>query len=245
VVPATGTAYVGIDLAWGNRARTGLAVSAPDGRLLASCSVRSDDEIIGFVRRHAPGDLVAAIDAPLIVRNANGRRDCEAQVQRMFGRYGAGPYPTNLANPAFAGGTRAGRLCAALDLDMCVDSPASRRAVEVYPHPAMVVLLDLDRVIPYKNKNGRTVDSLREAFLQLLSLMEARIADLQLPSSARWLVLREIAVGAKRKVDLARIEDEVDAIFCAHLAHRWHRDARVGNDVFGDDAGGAIVVPRS
>jgi predicted RNase H-like nuclease len=107
------------------------------------------------------------------------------------------------------------------------------------------VLLDLDRVIPYKNKNGRTVDSLREAFLQLLSLMEARIADLQLPSSSRWLVLREIAVGAKRKVDLARIEDEVDAIFCAHLAHRWHRDARVGNDVFGDDAGGAIVVPRS
>jgi len=132
-----------------------------------------------------------------------------------------------------------------LDLDMCVDSPASRRAVEVYPHPAMVVLLDLDRVIPYKSKKGRTVDSLREAFLQLLSLTEARIADLQLASSSRWRELREIAVGAKRKVDLARIEDEVDAIFCAHLAHRWHRDARVGNDVFGDDAGGAIVVPRS
>jgi len=128
---------------------------------------------------------------------------------------------------------------------MCVDSPASRRAVEVYPHPAMVVLLDLDRVIPYKSKKGRTVDSLREAFLQLLSLTEARIADLQLASSSRWRELREIAVGAKRKVDLARIEDEVDAIFCAHLAHRWHRDARVGNDVFGDDAGGAIVVPRS
>ena len=240
----TGTAYVGIDLAWGNRARTGLAVSAPAGRLLASCSVQSDDEIVEFVRRHAPGDVVAAIDAPLIVRNATGRRDCEAQVQRAFGRYGAGPYPANLTNPLFAAGTRGGRLSAALGLDLCVDSVAPRRGIEVYPHPAMVVLLELDRVIPYKNKAGRTLESLREAFGRLLSLMETRLGDLQLPASARWRELREIAAGAIRKVDLDRIEDEVDAIFCAHLAHRWHRDGRSGNDVFGDDAGGAIVVTR-
>ena len=245
MVPAAGTAYVGIDLAWGNRARTGWAVASPDGRLLASCSVRTDEEIVELVRRHAPGDVVAAIDAPLIVRNASGRRDCEAQVQRAYGRYGAGPYPANLGNPAFAGGTRGGRLCVALGLDMCVDSPAARRAVEVYPHPAMVVLLALERVIPYKNKKGRTVESLREAFGQLLSLMETKLEELELASSSRWRELREIAAGATRKVDLDRIEDEVDAIFCAHLAHRWHRDGRTGNDVFGDDAGGAIVVPRS
>jgi len=207
--------------------------------------VRSDDEIVEFVRRHAPGDVVAAIDAPLIVRNASGRRDCEAQVQRAFGRYGAGPYPANLGNPVFAAGARGARLCSTLDLDMCIDCPAGRRAVEVYPHPAMVVLLQLDRVLPYKNKKGRTVESLREAFGRLLSLMELQLGDLRLPSSARWRELRRIAEAASRKVDLDRIEDEVDAIFCAHLARRWHRDGRAGNDVFGDDAGGAIVVPRS
>jgi predicted RNase H-like nuclease len=221
-----------------------MAVAAPDGRLLASCSVRTDEEIVEFVRRHAPRRVVAAIDAPLVVRNPSGRRDCEAQVQRAFGQYGAGPYPANLGNPSFANGTRGERLCAALGFDMSVDSAAPRRAVEVYPHPAMVVLLDLERVIPYKNKAGRSLGSLHSAFARLLDLMETRLADLQLGSSARWTELRELAGNASRKADLDRIEDEVDAIFCAHLAHRWHRDGRAGNDVFGDDAGGAIVVPR-
>lgn len=245
MLPAAATAYVGIDLAWGSRARTGLAVAAPDGRLLASCSAQSDDDIVEFVRRHASGDVVAAIDAPLIVRNPTGRRTCEAQVQREFGRRGAGPYPANLANPVFAAGTRGARLCAALDIDLRIDSDAGRRAVEVYPHPAMVVLFDIDRVIPYKNKSGRTLASLHAAFARLMVLMESRLGDLQLTTSSRWAELREVAASASRKVELDRIEDEVDAIFCAHLAHRWHRDGRVGNDVFGDDAGGAIVVPRS
>ena len=204
--------------------------------------MRTDDEIVEFVRRHAPGAAVAAIDAPLIVRNATGRRDCEAQVQRAFGRFGAGPYPANLGNPAFAMGTRAARLCAALDLDTPIDSTTARRAIEVYPHPAMVTLFGLDRVIPYKNKKGRTVESLRVAFDRLLGLMESHLGELRLSSSQRWAELRRTAATAARKVELDRIEDEVDAIFCAHLAHRWHRDGRDGNDVFGDDAGGAIVV---
>ena len=166
-------------------------------------------------------------------------------MQRAYGRYGAGPYPANLGNPMFATGTRGARLCSVLDLDLCVDSMAGRRAVEVYPHPAMVALFGLDRVIPYKNKKGRTLESLHAAFERLMLLMETRLADLQLASSARWVELRATAGAARRKVDLDRIEDEVDAIFCADLAHRWHRDGRAGNDVFGDDAGGAIVVPRS
>jgi predicted RNase H-like nuclease len=244
VLTAAGTAYVGIDLAWGTRSRTGLAVAAPGGRLLASCSVRSDEEIIEFVTRHAAGALVAAVDAPLVVVNPVGRRDCEAQLQQAYGRYAAGPYPSNLGNPAFATGTRGARICSALGLDLSVDSSAPRRAIEVYPHPAMVVLLGLDRVIPYKSKRGRTVESLRAAFSLLVSLMESRLVELQLPSSSRWRELREIAASAARKADLGRIEDEVDAIFCAHLAHRWHRDGSAGHDVFGDDAGGAIVVPR-
>ena len=207
--------------------------------------MRSDDEIVEFVRRHAPGAAVAAIDAPLIVRNATGRRDCEAQVQRAFGRFGAGPYPTNLGNPAFATGPRAARLCAALALDMSIDSSASRRAIEVYPHPAMVTLFGLDRVIPYKNKTGRTLESLHAAFGRLLGLMESHLGELQLATSQRWGELRRSASAAARKADLDRIEDEVDAIFCAHLAHRWHRDGHDGNDVFGDNAVGAIVVART
>lgn len=206
--------------------------------------MRSDDEVVDFFNRHAPDVVVAAFDAPLVVCNPNGRRDCEAQVQRAYGRYGAGPYPSNLGMAAFASGTRAARLCARLQLDISVRSTADRRAVEVYPHPAMVVLFDLARVIPYKAKPGRTLESLSTAYAVLMDAMQQRLPDLRLASSPRWAEMREIAAHATRKADLGHIEDEIDAIFCAQLAHRWHVQGTRGNDVFGDDAGGAIVIPR-
>lgn len=220
-------------------------MATADGRLSASRSVRSDEEIVDFFARHAAGPVVAAIDAPLVVRNPTGRRECEAQVHRAFGRYGAGPYPSNLGMPTFAGGSRGERVCSLLGLDLSIRSAAPRRAVEVYPHPAMVVLLERDRVIPYKAKAGRTLESLKAAFDLLMSAMESRLAELRLCESERWAWLRACAADATRKVDLGRIEDEIDAIVCAHLAYRWHRDGLDGNDVFGDDAGGAIVVPRA
>lgn len=66
------TGYLGMDLAWGPRARTGLAALDPSGRLVASCSVRTDDEIAAFVAHHSPGETVAAVDAPLVVPNTTG-----------------------------------------------------------------------------------------------------------------------------------------------------------------------------
>lgn len=207
--------------------------------------MRSDDEIVSFVGTHAGrGALLAAIDAPLIVRNAAGRRLCEAQVQQLYGRYGAAAYPANLTNPAFAEGTRGSRICELLRLELQSESKAARRAIEVYPHPAMVVLFELDYVIPYKSKQGRTLDSLRAAFRRLLFYMEHRLPELRLSDNERWEELRRQCDTAERKSQLGAIEDEVDGIFCAYLAYLWHRDGAGGNDLLGDDTTGCIVVPR-
>lgn len=236
---------IGIDLAWGMRARTGVAVADATGRLVASVSIRTDEEITSFVDTHAgTGALVAAIDAPLVVRNPTGRRPCEAEVQRLYGRYGAAAYPANLTNPAFAEGTRGSRICQLLQLDLSSESRALRRAIEVYPHPAMVVLFELDYVIPYKSKQGRTLDGLKAAFQRLLALMERRLPELRLAEHQRWQELRGHCGTAQRKSQLGAVEDEIDAIFCAYLAYLWHRDGSGGNDVLGDDASGCIVVPR-
>jgi predicted RNase H-like nuclease len=243
VVPAHAVA-VGIDLAWGTRARTGLAAADRTGRLVASHTALTDDEIVAFVADHAgDGPVVVAFDAPLVVRNPTGRRPCEAEVHRRYGRYGAGAYPANLGNPAFAAGTRAWRLCDRLGLNVVSTSAADRRAIEVYPHPAMVVLLDLERVIPYKAKPGRSLEDLRAAFARLATAMEG-LPELRLAESPRWHELRDRCAHAGRKSELKRAEDEIDAIFCAHLAHRWHREGSAGNDVLGDDESGCIVVPR-
>jgi len=50
------------------------------------------------------------------------------------------------------------------------------------------------------------------------------------------------ATDATRPVDLKRIEDEIDAIFCAHLAWLWVT-APEQLTVVGDFDGGYIVTP--
>jgi predicted RNase H-like nuclease len=239
------TGYVGIDLAWGPRGRTGLAALDDAGRLLASSSVRTDDEIAAFVARHSPGDTVAAIDAPLVVPNRTGMRPCEAQVTREFGPYHAGAYPANRANPHFdppRGEVLADRFGWVTDPDVR-PGPGVSVAIEVYPHPAMVVLFGLARVLPYKARPGRDVDALRAAFGALLGHLERVCGDrLGLARSARWAEIRHGVAVARRKSELRLLEDEIDAVVCAHLAWSWGRGDPAMR-VLGDGRSGYIVVP--
>jgi len=238
--------YFGVDLAWGQRNRTGLAVLDDTGRLLESTSVRTDDEIVAFVGRHPTRTSVAGIDAPLVVPNETGRRHCEALVGQLFARFGAGAYPANRGNPLFSPEPRGARLALEMGWDMdpsTLPGPGRQVCIEVYPHPAMVSLFALDHVIPYKRKQGRDLPELKDAFRQLLDHCEDTCgAVLALAGSARWSVLRSTAAGAGRKSELGAIEDEIDAIFCAYLGWLWGTD-REKMVVLGDYATGYIVTP--
>jgi predicted RNase H-like nuclease len=238
--------YFGVDLAWGQRNRTGLAVLGETGRLLESTSVRTDDEILAFVGRHPTRTSVAGIDAPLVVPNETGRRHCEALVGQLFARFGAGAYPANRGNPLFWPEPRGARLAAELGWGMdpsYLPGTDRRVCIEVYPHPAMISLFRLDHVIPYKRKQGRDLPALKEAFGQLLDHCEDTCgAVLGLAGSARWSELRSTAAGAGRKSELGAIEDEIDAIFCAYLGWLWGTDPEQ-MVVLGDYATGYIVTP--
>ena len=214
---------------------------------MASACVRSDAEIVDFVSRHAPSDCVVAVDAPLIVPNETGRRKAEALVGELFGRYGASAYPANKTKPYFCP-PRGQRLAEELGLDMdpAVEPGAGRRVcIEVYPHPAMIALFDLDYVIPYKGKSGRDLDSLTKAYDHLIAGMEGACAEtLRLSDSAHWSALCASARAASRKSELETIEDEFDAIFCAYLAWVWAQEGLQTCDVLGDVTTGYIVTPK-
>jgi predicted RNase H-like nuclease len=239
--------YAGIDLAWGERARTGVAVLTEDGRLFRSGSVRTDDEI-SAVLGHAAGEpgLVVAIDAPLIVPNDAGQRPCERLVGQAFGRYHAGAYPANRGMAAFNPEPRGARLARRFGCEMDPDvSPASdvSVAIEVYPHPAMVSLFGLERVLPYKSRRGRSVGSRQAAFTDLIVHLE-RVCGwlLRLDESPRWRELVSDIRSATRPFQLDRVEDEIDAILCAYLAWLWAN--RPGSlMVHGDANAGYIVTP--
>lgn len=239
------TSYLGIDLAWSTRNRTGVAALDDDGVLVASASVRTDDEIDAFVNAWSRDAVVAAIDAPLIVLNETGQRVCERLVNAEFGPYYAGAHSSNRSNALFR--EPRGLVLAerhGWDVDPATVPGGERSvAIEVYPHPAMITLFALPTVLRYKRKPGRTVESCRDELLRLIDLMEQHTDGvLRLTTSSRWAEIRTAVLGAHRPMHLAAVEDEVDAIFCAYLARLWgRRDERMR--VLGDVHDGYIVVP--
>ncbi|MEI7714859.1 MAG: DUF429 domain-containing protein [Mycobacterium sp.] len=237
--------FAGVDLAWGGRNPTGVAVVDEAGRLVHVTAVRDDDEVLATLFPYVGGDCVVAFDAPLVVTNPTGQRPAEAALNRDFRRFEAGAHPSNTGRPEFADSPRAGRLAAVLGLNMDPRSSAARRAIEVYPHPATVVLFRLQRTLKYKAKPGRTLDQLRSQLLVLMDGVETLAhADVAMIAHQHdgWAELRRQVVGARRKSDLRRAEDPVDAVVCAYVAlYAERRPDDVA--IYGDVATGCIVTP--
>ncbi len=237
--------FAGVDLSWAGRKPTGVAVLDARGRLVQLCAVRDDGAVLSALSPYVGGDCVVAFDAPLVVTNRTGQRPAEAALNRDFRSFEAGTHPSNTTKPEFADEPRAARLARALGLDTDPRSAAARRAIEVYPHPATVVLFRLARTLKYKAKPGRSLDQLRSQLLMLMDGVE-KLAHASVPLDVQthdgWAELRRQAVAAQRKSDLRRVEDPVDAVVCAYVALYAQRcPERV--TIYGDIDTGFIVTP--
>jgi len=229
--------HIGIDLAWGERQPTGVAVLDDDARLLALAAVRTDEEIAAVLAPYVEGECLVAIDAPLVVTNPTGSRPAEKALSKDFRRFEAGTHPSNTGKPEFVDGTRGARVSSLLGLDMNPRSGRARRAIEVYPHPATVVLFGLSRTLKYKAKAGRDVELLRGELLVLMTHVESVVTI-----DAAWVALRTQVETATRKSQLRVVEDQVDAVVCAYVALFRHRHPeRV--TTYGDLETGYIVTP--
>lgn len=242
---------VGVDLAWGERRPTGLAVLDAAGRLVHVGSVVTDDEIVTALAPYVEADCLVAIDAPLIVRNATGNRPAEAALNRDFARFDAGAHPSNTGKPEFRERPRGARIASRLGLDMNPRSGRARRAIEVYPHPATVALFRLGRTLKYKNKPGRDLEHLRAELIVLLGLIEGLAeadppldvaGDPERTDGTAWALLRAAVEGATRKAELRVVEDQVDAVLCAYVGLFALRRPEL-TTTYGDFATGYIVTP--
>jgi predicted RNase H-like nuclease len=240
--------FVGVDLAWTPNGGTGLC-HVSRGRVLASTRVSTDAEILDWLAPRTAGDAVVAIDAPLVVRNPAGRRPCERLISRCFGVHHASAHSSNLGLPAFREGCRGERIaCAlALDVDPRIEPGAPvRRALEVYPHPAIVALFDLSVTLKYKARPRRTLPA-RAAALTALALHLERLADADPPlavaGAPRWETLRRIAAAPSSGAELARAEDELDAYVCAYVGLYYWTHGTSRCRIVGDLETGYIVTP--
>jgi predicted RNase H-like nuclease len=239
--------FVGVDLAWGGRRSSGVVALDPAGVVVAEGWATTDEEISGFLAAHDGGGAVVALDAPLVVANPGGtRRGCEAELQRRYGRVGAGPHPTNL-------GLLGGRVRA---MELVRHSPrpyltvprdpgrgSGWWAVEVFPAPALVELGRLKRAPRYK----KGPPELRRAGLRAVGVVLAGLAaatpPLRLDPDGR--LAGELGrLDDLRGAGLKAVEDLADAHVCAYVGLWWWHHGVAATLVAGDDGTGAILVPR-
>jgi histidinol-phosphate phosphatase family protein len=250
--------FVGIDLAWSPRNRSGGAVLSADGRLLdAVATLGNDDEIVDYIVHAIPASTpgLIAVDAPLTVPNETGSRPCDRQVAAVFGRFQAGPYPANRRNLARYGGLRAEAITRRLRSlgfghdPHIVRQADTRQLIEVFPHPAIVSLFHLDRTLKYKARTGRDYpfrwQELARLRACLVTLAHAE-PPFHLPPN-----LSALPIEGRRGRAFKEIEDLLDAVVCAYSAsYAWFHGPR-GYAIYGPtDADvrsqvGHILVPMT
>jgi len=149
--------FTGLDLAWTPHHETGICVLEGNGcsvRLVQlDCRVETPNGFAQFCSDFG-GDVVAAIDAPLLV----GReRAADRELGAVFGCYKAGAYSANTSFLEGMNGLAGPELAQLLKASGFVLEPSQltlgargRFALEVFPHPAHVVLFGLAERIAYK-----------------------------------------------------------------------------------------------
>jgi predicted RNase H-like nuclease len=233
---------VGIDLAWGEKKSDGVCFiryrpSTRQAWVAGYAYPQGDDALIDALAAELPqaGPAFVAIDAPLVCPNVTGSRPVDRLTHTLFHREHAACHPSNLTKCprpprvlarlatelGFAAGWQAGK--------------GVRLAVEVYPHPAMVRLFKLSRIIKYKKG---PVAAKRREFHRLQELIVVLIA-----AEFAFLALDGETEALLRERWTKPVEDRVDAFFCALIAlwHIHHKGRR--SEVIGDVETGFILLP--
>ncbi len=244
--------FVGIDLAWSPRRTSGVAVFSGDqtGAVLEGwrSNLLTVTEVVEFVEgttRTRPALL--AVDAPLVVKNRTGMRECDRIVSSLFRTYKAGVIPVNRSNLGRYDGFEGERLVAKLE------ERGYRHAVpllkggfrgffETYPHAASIVLFGLSERLPYKVRGTRRTREVRNtAYLAYQRYLRG------LRDASPGLVIDDELL--QRDVDrlpepqLKAYEDLLDSILCAYVSLYYWTWGTSKCSVLGSVENGYMVLP--
>lgn len=253
--------FLGLDLAWGGKNKSGgcvISCAAPAGSrasvLEYTETLGDDDEITAWVSRWndteeaQQGGLLLGIDAPLLVPNLTGKRPCETELGRRFAKFQAGAHPAN--RTIFGDDVRGERLVERLaeigiSHNPYLTAPCrtnTRQAMEVFPHPAHIVLFGLAKTLKYKPKPKRSYETRWAAmneYCRLLRSLAQFEPPLDLPDAWPPADVSGL-LGSKLK----SLEDGLDALSCAYIMLWYWHHGPSGAEVLGDMTAGYVVIPR-
>ncbi|MEM9119981.1 MAG: DUF429 domain-containing protein [Cyanobacteria bacterium P01_F01_bin.56] len=236
--------FVGIDLGWqSGGSGVCLLQQVPTGLQLLNfdhCDTRTD--VLALLDRWLPPGTPAliAVDAPTLIPNETGMRECDRLAHRYFGKYDAGCYPANRGRPFATALLEFGSELEARDFQHAphlFPQQVGRYQIELFPHPATIHLFRLPKILKYKK--GRIAER-RQALARLRHLQLTTFSTLVPALPLQESDLPSLPTGGKA---LKAVEDQLDSLTCAYAGAHWWWWGRERNWVLGDAAGGYIVVP--
>lgn len=240
--------FIGIDLGWRSQPSGLCCLEWIEGQLQLLDLDRKDAiaDILTWIDQSVqPNEpAIIAVDAPTLIPNATGSRLPDKLSHKYFGKYHAGCYPAN-QNLPFADRT----INFGLELESrgFAHAPTiepqklSRYQIEVFPHPAIVNLFNLERILKYKkgrlNERRLELIKLQNYLLDILPYLSPPLRSLRLCDS----FIPEIpTTGAALKA----VEDKLDSLVCAYVAGYWWYWGEQRNLVLGDRTTGYIIIPQ-
>jgi len=188
---------------------------------------------------------VVAVDMPLSRQLITGRRPADNHISRVFGARKCGTHSPSVQRPGPLADDFA-RAFAALGFQLATSATrpgAPNRVLEVYPHPALLRLLDAPERVMYKVGRTRAywpaADPTRRR-ANVIQVLQTVLDGLRREIAAIPLVL-PAAAGGVGLAPLKRFEDALDALVCAWVGARYLAGAV---DAYGD-SDAAIWVPAS
>ncbi len=234
--------FLGIDLGW-QTGPSGVCCLTLDQTTLSLVTLDRLDthgNVLDWIEQQAPASRAAmvAVDAPTIIPNPSGMREPDRQAHKQFGKYHAGCYPANQGlafAPQLMAFGQALTDCGFAHAPTLEHQQVGRYQIEFFPHPAMVHLFGLARILKYKK--GRIAQRRQE-----LSRLRSLIL-LHLPHHTPRLDVTDLPAIPSGGAALKAVEDQLDSIVCAYGAAHWWYWGHHRNQVLGDLNAGYIVVP--
>ena len=231
---------IGVDLAWGEKMHDGVCFVELDGvggRVLGFGYPQGDRDLMKLIGETSRNyqTVFVTVDAPIVCPNRTGTRPVDRLTHRMFHRQHAACHPANLMRCPRP--PRVARLLHRKGFRVGWETRVGGRWVaEVYPHPAMVRMFGLPRIIKYKKGS---VAERRKEFQRLQGLM-GKLMKRKFPG----LTLNQEARNLLKEKWSKPVEDRTDALFCA-LIGMWHwMHCGKRSEVIGDRKTGFILLPE-
>jgi predicted RNase H-like nuclease len=240
--------FIGIDFGWKSQPSGLCCLELIDGKLQILDLDRQDSlvDIFAWIDQTVQADQpgMIAVDAPTLIPNASGSRLPDRLTHKYFGKYHAGCYPANQNLPFSDRTTNFGLELASRGFKHAptiAPQKPGRYQIEVFPHPAIVNLFHLERILKYKkgrlSQRRLELMKLFNYILQVLPTQEPALSSLSLGDR----FIPDVPYTGKA---LKQTEDKLDSLICAYVGAYWWFWGTQRNQVLGDLNTGYIVIPQ-